>query len=118
MAILSTHTLNSVDGSHAAGVGLQLIQINKDGERCVMIDSATDEGGRFSTTLELSAIDTQANYEMVLQSRDYFAELGLGGTGAQTVHEVVMRFSMPDAERRYHIPFMLAPHSYSVWWSA
>ena len=118
MAILSTHTLNSVDGSHAGGVGLQLIQISSEGKRRVMIDSATDEGGRFMTELALSEADTQASYEMVLQSGVYFTGLGLVDPDTQVVQEVVMRFSMPDAERRYHIPFMLAPHSYSVWWGS
>lgn len=118
MAILSTHTLNSVDGSHAGGVALKLVQLSPDGTRHLMVDSATDADGRFMTTLELSDEDTQASYEMVLQSGAYFAGLGLIAADTQIVQEVVMRFSMPDAERRYHIPFMLAPHSYSVWWGS
>ena len=116
MATLSTHALNSVDGSHAAGVGIQLIQIASDGTRRVILGDETDKGGRFVATLELTDSDTQASYEMVLQSGEYFAGLGLIETDTQTVQEVVVRFSMPDSEQRYHIPFMLAPHSYSVWW--
>lgn len=117
MAIFSTHTLNSIDGSHAAGVGLQLMQISPDGERQLMVDSATDGDGRFVTGLALNEADTQVSYEVVLQSGAYFAGKGVGAD-TQIVQEVVMRFSMPDAERRYHIPFMLAPHSYSVWWGS
>ena len=36
----------------------------------------------------------------------------------QILKEVVIRFAMPDPTGSYHIPLMLAPNSYSVWWSS
>ena len=117
MAILSSHTLNSVDGTHAGGIRLSLIQINGD-ERKVLIDSMTDEGGRFKETIELSESDTTASFEMVLQTGEYFAKQALPQSGMQILKEVVVRFEMPDANGAYHIPFMLAPNSYSVWLSS
>ena len=60
----------------------------------------------------------QLAYEMVIQSGAYFAANGLAGAGRQIVKEIVIRFAMPDPEGSYHIPLMIAPHSYSVWWSA
>ena len=116
MAIISTHTLNSVDGSHAANVGLQLAQINPDGTRQILLDSETDGDGRFTTMLRvITPADKEASYEMVLKSGAYFAGLGFEAD-TQTVQEVVMRFRILEGQHRYHMPFMLAPHSYSVWW--
>lgn len=117
MALLSSHTLNSVDGTHAGGIRLRVIQINGD-ERKVLIDSMTDEGGRFKETIELSESDTTASFEMVLQTAEYFAKQALPQSGMQILKEVVVRFEMPDANGAYHIPFMLAPNSYSVWLSS
>jgi len=31
--------------------------------------------------------------------------------------EIIFRFSMPDREGHYHIPIIINPNSYSVWWS-
>jgi 5-hydroxyisourate hydrolase len=32
--------------------------------------------------------------------------------------EIVLRFAMPDPASRYHMPVILSPHGYSVWWSS
>ena len=115
MATISTHTLNSVDGSHAANVRLALVLLGKDGQRDVLVSGATDEGGRFIRDLPASEVDPSADYELVLQAGDYFRSSGLGDANGRSLKEIVMRFQMPDPDGRYHIPFMLAPNSYSVW---
>ena len=117
MAVLSTHTLNSVDGSHAGGVALSLFRIEPDGRRTELLASATDDGGRFSQEIALSDADTQATFELVLETGAYFEARGARATPMQICSETVIRFQMPEAGARYHIPMMLAPNSYSVWWS-
>jgi 5-hydroxyisourate hydrolase len=117
MAVLSSHTLNSVDGTHAGGIRLSLIKIEGT-ERKVLLKSATDEGGRFKETIDLSESDTSASFEMILQTGDYFAKQLLPQSGMQILKEVVVRFEMPEVDGSYHIPFMLAPNSYSVWLSS
>ncbi len=117
MAVLSTHTLNSVDGSHAGGIALSLYRIEPDGRRTEILNSATDNGGRFSAEISLSEADTKATFELVLQTAAYFEAKGAVATPMQICRETVVRFQMPDPEARYHIPMMLAPNSHSVWWS-
>ena len=118
MATLSTHLLNSVDGSHAGHVGISVFQLNSDGQRLRLLDKATDSGGRFAEAIDLPVDSARFDYEMVIQSGAYFAARGLTGADRQIVKEIVIRFAMPDPEGSYHIPLMIAPHSYSVWWSA
>ena len=118
MAVLSTHTLNSVDGTHAGLVSLSVQRINPDGTRSEFLSGQTDEGGRFAAEFELSSEDLQARFELVLQTGDYFMGKGISETESRICQEVVIRFSMPDPDRRYHIPLMLAPNSYAVWWSS
>ncbi len=117
MAILSTHTLDSTDGSHAGGIKLALVRIEPDGRRTELLSSATDEGGRFSEEISLSSADTQATFELVLQTAAFFEAKGVDATPMQICHETVIRFRMPDPDARYHVPMMLAPNSHSVWWS-
>ncbi len=115
MAVLSTHTLNSVDGTHAGGIALAVFRINKGGGSVKLLDGRTDEGGRFVQEIAAEDVDIQADYELVLQTGDYFDAASLRSQAEQVLNQVVVRFNMPDADRRYHIPFMLAPNSYSVW---
>lgn len=118
MAILSSHTLNSVDGTHAGGVGISLIRIDANGERNPILTNETDSGGRFLQDLDLSEEDCTCTFELVLQSGAYFEIQSPKRDAIQILKEIVIRFEMPDPNGRYHIPLMLAPNSYSVWWSS
>lgn len=118
MAAISSHTLNSVDGTHAAGIAVALYKIASSDARELVFETATDDGGRISETVAAEALDSDAQYEMVFRAGDYFAARAPAEDGAQIVREVVIRFAMPDPEARYHIPLILAPHGYSVWWSS
>lgn len=115
MAVLSSHLLNGVDGTHANAVNVNLIQINADGTRSVVFAEQSDEGGRFYK--EVAAV-TDAGYEMVIASGAYFAERDISVSGAQILSEIVIRFSMRDPDSRYHIPIIMSPNSYSCWWSS
>lgn len=117
MAILSTHTLNSVDGTHAGGIALCLLRIESDGARTEILQAATDPGGRFSEDIPGVEEHPDVTYELVLQTGDYFEARGTNATKMQICRETVIRFQMPDPNARYHIPMMLAPNNHSVWWS-
>lgn len=118
MAIVSSHTLNSVDGTHAGGIAVTLTRISKDGSRAELLRLVTDDGGRFSEEIDPNLIEVDANYEIILQTGSYFDARSLPVSGKKFLREVVVRFEMPDPAARYHLPFMLAPYSYSVWFSS
>ena len=117
MATLSTHTLNSVDGTHAADVGITLTRIGADGKRVPVFAASTDAGGRLSQCIDAAQIDSAADYELIFQTGAYFAKQGLPLPGLRIMKEVVLRFCMPDPDAAYHMPLMMAPNSYSAWWS-
>ena len=118
MAIISSHTLNSVDGTHAGGIEVALFRIEPSGQRELIFETHSDEGGRLSERVELSLEDAAVHFELVLQTGAYFDAEAVPINDRQILEEVVIRFTMPDPEARYHIPMMLAPNSYSVWWSS
>jgi 5-hydroxyisourate hydrolase len=118
MATLSTHTLNSVDGTHAAAVDITLLKIAPGGERIDVFNSRTDSGGRLSQLIDPAMVDTAADYELVFQTGAYFDKLGLKLPGLRIQKEVVIRFCMPDPRGAYHMPLVMAPSGYSVWLSS
>ena len=46
MATLSSHLLNSVNGTHASGVSVVINQINPSGDKKIFFETKTDESGR------------------------------------------------------------------------
>lgn len=115
MAVLSSHFLNAVDGTHAAHVTVTLVHIEGDGNRRTVFEAASDAGGRFSQEIEA---DAGGRYEMVISNGAYFATQALPQSGRQILEDIVIRFTMPDPSARYHIPVIMAPHSYSCWWQS
>ena len=96
MATLTTHTLNSVDGTHAGQVGVSLFRVTPDGTRLTVFEAATDAGGRLTQRIPPADVDSTADYELVFQTGAYFATRGLPLTGLRIQKEVVIRFCMPD----------------------
>ena len=118
MAVISTHLLNSVLGTHAGGVGIELLRVEPSGVRTIVFERETDASGRLAVTVKTPKEHDNAEYELVFQTGRYFVAQSLPQPINQIVKRVVIRFSMPDPNASYHIPLMIAPNSYSVWWSS
>jgi len=118
MATLSSHVLDGTDGSHAGHIRMQRFIIAADGSRTPVFDASTDAGGRLAETVAESSVNTDAVYELVIKTRDYWAQKLPAGSATPVSPEVVFRLEMPDAAARYHIPFIISPHQYSVWFSS
>ena len=117
MATLTTHVLDSVNGAHAAGVGVALYRIESSGAKTTLFNAATDANGRLRQTLPPDAVAAGMTCELVFQVADYFAAQPAALGGTSILCEAVFRFSMPDPSGAYHIPLMLSPSGYSVWYS-
>ena len=118
MATLTTHVLDSVNGTHAAGVGITLYRIAPSGERTALFNAATDAEGRLRETVVLDAADTGIICELVFQVADYFARQAAHNTllpDESILREAAFRFCLPDPDGAYHLPMMMAPNSCSVW---
>ena len=113
MATVSSHILDSVSGSHAAGIRCQLFQLGE--ARQLLFHVKADDEGRIAEEVALDADSRGGEFELVLHGAEYFAGRSL--KTESIVSTVVLRFVMRDDEKRYHLPVMLAPHSYSTWWS-
>ena len=110
MATLSSHLLNSVNGTHASGVKVIINQINSSGEKVIFFESETDNGGRILKDFDLSTNDCNCDYEMVCKTAGYFSE-------KKIVSEIIIKFRMEDPKKKYHLPIIISPNGYSIWWS-
>lgn len=119
MATLTTHVLDSLRGTHAAGLGVTVYRIEPSGARVELFSAVTDAGGRLRETVPVTAAHAGMIFEMAFHAADYFARQpgGADAAGGGLAEAVVrFRFAGPDAAR--HIPVMLSPHGYSLWCSS
>ena len=112
MAIVSSHILDSVSGGSAAGIRCELFQLQADSSKQIVFEVIADAEGRISETVLIDDSSIGGEFELVFHAADYF------GVDKAVVPGVVIRFVIGDVEKRYHLPVMLAPHSYSTWWSS
>ena len=116
MATITSHVLNAVNGTHAGGVRVDCCRIGDDGraEPVFRVESGAD--GRITGAVDVDGADEGRVYELVFHTGEYFDEEGLVEQ-ARIMPEVVFRLRLPDPEARYHVPVIVSPHGYSVWWS-
>ena len=110
MATLSSHLLNSVNGTHAEGVKVVIYQINSNGDKKNFFETKTSKEGRIQKDFDLSKEDCECDYEMICKIADYFSE-------KKIVSEISVKFRMEDPNKKYHIPIIISPNGYSIWWS-
>ena len=117
MAILSSHLLNSVNGKHAGKVKIKILIIDQNGKKDIFLETSTDIGGRMSEEFSLSEKDKSCEFEMVVASGEYFSSNSIEALSEKIISEIVIKFTMKDNNKKYHIPIIMSPNSYSVWWS-
>ena len=110
MTTLSSHLLNSVNGTHASGVKIIIYQVKSDGSKKIFHEAKTDNQGRFLKDFDLTEKDCLCDYEMICKTADYFSE-------KRIVSEIIVKFKMEDPKKKYHLPIIISPNGYSVWWS-
>lgn len=113
MITLSSHVLDSVIGDHAAGIRISAEQITATG-RVTLFDVISNDEGRIMEEVDLKPND---EVEITFHSAAYWESQNGTPDTAQMMNIVLVRVTVPETVARIHIPVMLAPHSYSVWWS-
>ena len=114
MPSISTHVLNSVDGSHAAGVKVECLGYTSAGSCTVLFSGHTDDGGRLTADIALPETVFE-HFALEFHTGDYFAGRGLGADAL--VSSVQFRLRLQPGDARHHLPVIAAPHGCSAWWS-
>ena len=113
MAIITSHILNGTNGSHAAGilVSLRNLSGNKNVFKC-----KTDIGGRLNKTIPVEEVSEDSVYELTIETGEFW-EKNSSDEIENIINEIVIRFKMPNKNKKYHFPIILSQNSYSTWWS-
>ena len=115
MAIVSSHILDSVVGDHAQGIRVSCYRLSGSNEKEQVFDVNASEEGRIAETVTVA---DSAEYELIFHSAEYFKGLDVPEHEHKQIMPVVaVRITLSDEQARYHIPLVLSPHSYTLWWS-
>jgi len=114
MAIISSHILDSLAGDHARGIRIDCRHLSGDGDREVLFNSLASAEGRIKEQIDLPAGE---EVELSVYSRDYFESRHDIHEENQIVSIAVIRLVLSGPSDIHHVPIMLSPHSYSIWWS-
>jgi 5-hydroxyisourate hydrolase len=104
MSTLSTHVLDAVSGTPAAGVSVTLT----DAGSAVLATAVTDDDGRVRSVAD----DLRAGvYHLQFDTGSYFDAHDV----AAFYPEVVIAFEVTDEVPHFHVPLLLSPYAYSTY---
>ena len=113
MAIFSTHILNSVDGTHFAGIFIKLLKINDIEKNEIIFNEKTDHGGRLKVDFKLKK-DENCEYELQVFIPEYFYEIKNPKKNI-SISFFSMRVFFHQNDATYHIPLIISPYGMSCW---
>jgi 5-hydroxyisourate hydrolase len=106
---ISTHVLDTMRGTPAAGLGVTLSRREPDGDWTLLARVETDAAGRIR---ELTEDELEAGeYRIEFATRPYFERSGLSAF----YPEVSVVFSVDDPAAHLHIPLLLSPFGYTTY---
>jgi 5-hydroxyisourate hydrolase len=106
---ISTHVLDVMRGTPAAGLEVTLQRRKPDGDWTEVASAVTDADGRVRniTDEELDA----AEYRLAFATRPYFERSGL----SPFYPEVSIVFNLEDPSANLHLPVLLSAYGYTTY---
>ena len=106
---ISTHVLDTMRGTPAAGLAVKLSRREPDGDWSFVSKAETDADGRVG---ELNEDELEAGeYRLDFATRPYFERSGL----AVFYPEVSVAFSLENPTANVHVPLLLSPFGYTTY---
>ena len=111
---LSTHVLDTMHGSPAAGMAVALY--TTQGDNCTLLKRfVTNADGR-SDGLLLDAASLQVGtYRLTFDVAGYFAARGVALPEPNFLNRVSLDFGIANPQQHYHVPLLVSPWSYSTY---
>lgn len=112
---LSTHVLDTMHGTPAAGMAVALYTTH--GEVAALVKAfVLNQDGRHPDGLLLdSAALTPGTYRLVFDVGGYFKARGVTLPEPNFLNRVSLDFGVADAAQHYHVPLLVSPWSYSTY---
>ncbi len=110
MSKLSTHVLDLTIGKPAAGMRIELW--NLDGKPHQLKAVTTNADGRTDEPLLAGATMAVGTYELLFFVKDYFVT---HHRDSPFLDRVPVRFVIADATANYHVPLLVTPWAYQTY---
>ena len=107
MSALTTHVLDTMRGKPAAGMQIELWALAGDAPK-LLKTVRTNADGRTDEPLLSGNEMIAGSYELIFFVGDYFGE-------RKFLDRVPVRFTISDANSKYHVPLLVSPWSYSTY---
>jgi 5-hydroxyisourate hydrolase len=115
MGHLSTHVLDTMHGTPAAGMHARLLRL-RDGAEQTIASFELNADGRYPGGALLDAAAMAAGrYRLVFAVAAYFRQRGVALPDPPFIDEVQLDFGIADAAGHYHVPLLVSPWSYSTY---
>ena len=112
---LSTHVLDTMHGTPAAGMAVALYAT--EGESASLLKSfVLNQDGRNPEGLLLDHQSLKKGcYRLVFDVAGYFSQLGLDLPEPNFLNKVSLDFGVAHPDQHYHVPLLVSPWSYSTY---
>ena len=112
---LSTHVLDTMHGTPAAGMGVTLYREGPDGLERVKRLVLNADGRNPDGPLYDNATLRRGKYRLVFEVAAYFRARGVQLPDPPFLDEVPLDFGVADEKAHYHVPLLCSPWSYSTY---
>jgi len=111
MPSVSTHVLNSENGTHVSGLTVTLTHVQSDGIRKIIFSNKTDTGGRLVENFDFPLINEEF-FEIEFKLSDiHIKKKGI------YCSDIIFRVSFNSENEKFHIPIIVSQNGASSWWS-
>jgi 5-hydroxyisourate hydrolase len=112
---LSTHVLDTMHGTPAAGMAVEFYATGAAGatlvKRFVLDGDGRSPGGPLYDAASLK----KGTYRLVFDVAGYFKGRGVALPEPSFLDKVSLDFGVAHAEQHYHVPLLVSPWSYSTY---
>ena len=109
---LTTHVLDTAHGRPAAGVRIDVSEVDADGRTHFVKTVTTNADGRTDAPLFAPGEMKAGRYELVFHVGAYFRAAGAAVTDPPFLDLVPVRFAVAAGGGHYHVPLLVSPYGY------
>ncbi|MEM7736457.1 MAG: hydroxyisourate hydrolase [Deinococcota bacterium] len=113
-AQLTTHVLDTMHGTPAAGLKIVLFQLEENAAKELKI-AVTNSDGRTDIPMLSETEFATGQFELVFHVGDYFTSQGVDLPEPMFLDTVPIRFAIADVSAKYHVPLLVSPWAYSTY---
>ena len=112
---LSTHVLDTMHGTPAAGMTVSFYKVQGGTPELVKQFTLNSDGRNPDGLLYDSATLKVGQYRLVFDVAAYFKARGVALPEPNFLNDVAIDFGVADTAQHYHVPLLVSPWSYSTY---